>query len=299
MKKTLLLAAVMTISTAALGQNWLYSEISEIVGIEDMNVGLEKVKANAKEALKKSNSKDPLANAMAMKILESNYKKEFKRMQEERYIKDYPDGTFSIYGKLDIPNDRSVFFCPQVGRVILQDYKNRVQYIVFPKLEMYLQTDIDKSVASAVKTYMTVMPIPEFARDKLISDYNGFRALGQVSLLPATEASIPENVITYNGNKYEMIPLPGHLLVKPGDTEYWGAIYVEAPISTGVYEGSKQLVQWEEGDVDPANYELPKGLERAKDIKALNKIVQKAISNGTIGVEDPGYNKELFWDCFK
>ena len=298
MKKILLIAALAALSATAFGQNWLYTENVQQQAIEDMNVGLEKIRAAAKEAFKQQRIVNPLAKSLALKISENTYKKTFKTMEEQRYITNYPSGTFSIYGKFDVENDRVVYFCPQLGRVILKDFKTYKQYILFPKLKIYLEQDMVRTATSDVKTFLTVMPIPDFGKSH-ISDYNGFRALEQLGVIPATEASIEENVVEINGQKYETFVMPGHFFVKEGDEEYYAAIYVEAPINDGVNDGSKELLQWEEGQVDPANFVIPDGLDKAKDIKELNKKVKKAVADNNVGVEDPGYNPENIWDCFK
>lgn len=298
MKKFIVICALATISAVAYGQAWLYTETFEQKAILDMNVGLAKIKEMVNENCRQNNVTDPLTKALVTKVAESTYKKSYKKMMEERYVTDYPDGSFTLYGKFDIVNDRVAYFCPQLGRVIIQDFKNRKQYIVFPKLNVYLQNDIDKSVQSACVTFTATAPIPEYAK-KLVSDVNGFRAMGNCGLIPANAASVPENIVEVNGQACEMIPLPGHVLVKEGDVEYYTGIYVEALIGGGVNEGQRRLVQWEKGNVNPANFELTAGLTVAKDIKALNKTVQKAVEENQIGVSDPGHNPENNWDCFK
>lgn len=296
MKKIIFSLLLISLSTMAFAQQWLLTEEGSVKNNEDMETGLATVKQAAEKAIKQQHIINPLTKALVRKTTTSIYKKTFKRMQEERYITSYPDGDYTVFGKYDVSNDRVVFFAPHVGRIIIQDYRNRNQIIAFPQLKIYIETDIDKKAPSAVAAFVATKPVPEGVE---FIDLNGFRAMENFVAAPVTAESLPENIVVYQGQKVEKFPVAGQMLmVTPDDKFFYPSIYVEASESTGVQDLSKRTTQWEEGNIDPQNFVLPEGYTKAKDIKKLNKQVQKALEDNQLGIEIPQTHPDNFWSCF-
>lgn len=296
MKKIIFSLLLISLSTMAFAQQWLLTEEGNVKNNEDMETGIATVKQAAEKAIQQQRIINPLTKALVRKIAVSTYKKTFKRMQEERYITSYPDGDYTVFGKYDVSNDRVVFFAPHVGRIIIQDYRNRTQIIAFPQLKIYLETDIDKNTPSGVANFVRKVPVPEGVE---FTDLNGFRVMENFAAAPVTAESLPENIVVYNGQKVERFPIAGQMLmVTPDDKYFYPAIYVETSESTGVQDLTKHTTQWEEGNIDPQNFVLPEGYTKAKDIKKLNKQVQKVLEDNQLGIEIPQTHPDNFWSCF-
>lgn len=102
---------------------------------DNMDIVIETVKSTV-DTMKKV---DALTKAIVKAAVKGNVKRQFKFQDQMKYINSYPTGTYSLYWKLDGQNNRQSTFCPELGRILIQDANEGVITVVYPKIKMALK----------------------------------------------------------------------------------------------------------------------------------------------------------------
>ena len=262
---------------------------------QDVNVVIEKVKAQ----ISQDKSGGALANALAKKIATNIVKKQFKQMEENKYALGYPDGEYTEYCYFDTDNNRSVGFLPELGRVIINDWKNGQATIAFPNLKLALSYAFNPEALRQqgqidIADMFTAKPLLEGQEVEEVDGFMGAENVAYHPDKPLADGETAAKEIVVDGKRYEAIPMPGHLLMK-NDKEYYHGIYIDGETNTPYFSMSAQMIEFKPCEVDDANFKLPEDYKVVKDIKSLNKILLKEVKQNKHVMQDPGKLPAMLW----
>ena len=262
---------------------------------QDVNVAIEKVKAQIMEI----QDAGALAKSLAKKIATNKVKKQFKQMAENQYAFGFPDGEYTEYGYFDTDNNRSVGFIPQLGRIVINDWKNGQATIAFPNLKLALSYSFNPETMRQqgqfdIADMFTSKPLLDGQEVEEIDGFMGAENVAYHKDKPLADGETAEKEIVVDGKRYEAILLPGHLLMK-NEKEFYYGIYIDGETNTPYLSMSVQLLEFKPCEVDEANFQLPEGYKVVKDVKSLNKLLLKEVKQNKHVMLDPGELPAIFW----
>jgi len=262
---------------------------------QDVNIAIEKVKAQISQV----QNAGALAKSVAKKAATNAVKKQFKQMAENQYAFGFPDGEYTEYAYFDTDNNRSVAFIPELGRVVINDWKNGQASIAFPNLKLALSYSFNPEILRQqgqmdLADMFTAKPLLQGQEVEEIDGFMGAENVAYHPDKPLADGETAAKEIVVDGKRYEAIPLPGHLLMK-NEKEFYHGIYLDGETNTPYFSMTAQLLEFKPCDVDEANFTLPEGYKVVNDLKSLNKLLLKDVKQGNHVMQDPGKLPALFW----
>ncbi len=294
MKKSLFILFLLMITMGLSAQKGYY-KINKMTykNNQDLNIAIEQAKA----AINKDNSLDALTKTIARKSVVSQLKKQFKQAEENRYAFGYPDGEYTEIGYLDADNNRSAGLIPEIGRIVINDWKNGQVIIAFPVIKTaycyQFNPDALRKQGSLDPATMVTKVNPVYEGME-VTEINGFPCVPNMTYGKIQEGKTPEHTIIVDSVTYEATLLPGYLLMK-NDKEYYYGIYVEGEENRPTFSMSVELVDFKECTLNKKNFQLPEGYKVVKDIKSLNKEIAKGAKKGKLSLDVPESMPENLW----
>ena len=294
MKKLVLVISFAVLSFGAVAQSYKSITKGTYKNNEDIEIAKERVKADIDKNTKLSGFQRSIAKKMAGTIV----KRAFKEAAENRYVLGYTDGEQTLMGYYDVTNNRSIVFVPQMGRIVIQDWKNGLSIVAFPKLKVACTIKFDPESAAIkqsgqldTKSLYGTKTIPEGIE---LTEVNGWPAIENIVYLEIEEGKTPQRTMVIDGKTMEVFPMPGHLLRK-NDTEYFPGVYVDGEQNTPVLSVTAELVEFEECPVNEANFKVPDDYQMEKDLKAINKKYIKDFQENKQVMPVPDKMPEILW----
>lgn len=234
------------------------------------------------------------SKAMAKMMAKPLVKNMMGKMEIERYISQYPDGKYNCYMWVDATNNRSVAFCPELGRIIVRNPSEGKDRIIFPKLGIGCEYEYPAS-ETAIKDVFTTTHIQDPKENS--------KVINGVNCVPGISVFSYEQV---GGELVDTITYKGVLCVKIPANGYVHADYQMLPIQRTTENAflsvTENIRNMKDAKIDTKNFVLPEDID-FKDYKKLAKEIKKIVNDGEtnekLAIPYDGEIPALVWDIIK
>lgn len=240
----------------------------------------------AKQKIDENSSLDPMAAAMAKSMVKNIVINQVKQQELLQYVLTLPNGTYTQVIKFDGKNNRTVSFCPELGRIIVRDYNKGLVFVAFPKLKLACQ-EVEYMHRSKEMQLMALkgqLPglTPEMVNGELCVPYYSYQEYEKVG-----------------GEKTDTITI-NNILYKKGESYGWAyASYPFMPYDVTItteYGYSKlQNLELTEKEIDDANFVLPQDYKVSDSLAKFAKKVSAALKKQDASIPFDGNIPDNLW----
>lgn len=239
----------------------------------------------------KNKQMDAKTAAMVKAFAKPAAKLALKNVESQMYTTLYPDGDYTAYFYVDSKNNRTLVYCPELGRVVMIDKNTGTQVVCFPKYKIgWLLKDNE--------TIKNSNPCAEFVATPRtpgmkIEKVNGF---------DCTEGYTYFKYDEVGGEMTDTVTKDGVLMVKFPSGYMMHADYqnlmVEGQTTNEVMTLSKSLLEMTSGNVDAANFVVPEGYSWCKNAADLGKKLKKLMQKESPAIPLNGSLPLVIWTLF-
>ena len=221
-----------------------------------------------------------LARAMAKPFVS----KMMKELEMNLYISYFPEGLFTQVTKFDGENNRSISFCPKLGRIIVNDYDKGLLFVAFPKLNLACQEIDSTHCTKNVQLRARKIENPDI-KPELVDGIPCVPLYGYEEYEEREDA--PKDTVTVNGV----------LCVK----EKLGWAYADYPFMgyktevNSIYGSLKRTSILTPKAIDKNNFILPQNYQVFDDLKKFSKKVATALKKQDPAIEWDETIPENLW----
>lgn len=247
---------------------------------------IDAIVAAARQKIDENPSLDAMTAAMAKSMVKGVVINNLKQQELLQYVLTLPNGTYTQVIKYDGKNNRTVSFCPELGRIIVRDYNKGLIFVAFPKLKLACQ-EVEYMHRSKETQLMALKgQLPDLTPEMVNGE----------SCVPYYTYTEYEKV---GGEKTDTITI-NNVLYKRG--EHYGWAFANYPLMpydvtiTSEYGSSKiQTLQMTEKEIDAANFVLPQDYKVSDSLAKFAKKIAAAMKKTDSSIPFDGNIPDNLW----